>query len=104
MVIKKRSNSNDRFVLARINEYKEKDKMKTIVITSSQNHLYEEDPAPAFWRLWSSTSQLLQCSKSKKLDSLPSWCKTQDDFCDFAQPKSHVMFTTKRKKAIYGLC
>lgn len=99
MVVKKRSNSNDRFVLPLTNEYKEKEKMKTIVVTASQHHMFEEDTASAFWRRWSSTSQLLQSSKSKKFDSLPSWGNPQDDFCEFVQTKSHVVITTRRKKA-----
>lgn len=98
MVVKKRSNSNDRFILPLTNEYKEKENMKTVVLTTSQHHLFEVDTPSASWRRWSSNDQLFRSSQSKKFDTLPSWGNPQDDFYECAQPKSRMVITTRRKR------
>lgn len=100
MVVKNRANSGDRFVLPLVNDYKEKEEMKTLVETIPLHQIYDNDDiSTGFWRRWSSTVQLSQITNCKKHDTLPSWGNPQDDCFVVAQPKSQIVFTTRRKKA-----
>ena len=99
MVVKNRSNSGDRFVLPLVNEYKEKEQMKTLIETVPLHLIGDDDTSTTFWRRWISTGQLSQVTNFKKHDTLPSWGNPQDDCFVVAQPKSQIVFTTRRKKA-----
>ena len=98
MVVKSRSYSkNNRFVLSPVDEYKEKEHMKSLDQTAPLRQMYDDESDTPLRR----SGQLSQVANSKKHDTLPAWGNPPDEYYvgASAQPKSQIEFRTRRTKA-----